>query len=66
MQVDKSWAFIKIFKKPFKVIEINYKLNEISMKNIIEILYKTDLDIIDLSTKEVSLEDVFINLTSNH
>ena len=47
-------------------IEINYKLNEISMKNIIEILYKTNLDIIDLSTKEVSLEDVFINLTSNH
>ena len=47
-------------------IQINYKLNEISMKNIIEILYKTDLDIIDLSTKEVSLEDVFINLTSNH
>lgn len=47
-------------------IEINYKLNEISMKNIIEILYKTDLNIIDLSTKEVSLEDVFINLTSNH
>jgi ABC-2 type transport system ATP-binding protein len=47
-------------------IEINYKLNEISMKNIIEILYKTDLDIIDLSTKEVSLEDVFINLTSNY
>jgi hypothetical protein len=47
-------------------IEINYKLNEISMKNIIEILYKTNLDIIDLSTKEVSLEDVFINLTSNN
>ena len=47
-------------------IEINYKLNEISMKNIIEILYKTGLDIIDLSTKEVSLEDVFINLTSNN
>jgi hypothetical protein len=47
-------------------IQINYKLNEISMKNIIEILYKTDLDIIDLSTKEVSLEDVFINLTSNN
>jgi len=47
-------------------IEINYKLNKISMKSIIEILYKTDLNIIDLSTKEVSLEDVFINLTSNH
>ena len=46
-------------------IEINYKLNEISMKSIIEILYQTNLDIIDLSTKEVNLEDVFINLTSN-
>ena len=47
-------------------IQINYKLNKISMKNVIEILYKTGLDIIDLSTKEVSLEDVFINLTSNN
>jgi len=47
-------------------VEINYKFNDISMKSIIEILYKTDLNIIDLSTKEVSLEDVFINLTSNH
>jgi hypothetical protein len=28
-------------------------------------LYQTNLDIIDLSTKEVNLEDVFINLTSN-
>ena len=35
------------------------------MKSIIEILYQTNLDIIDLSTKEVNLEDVFINLTSN-
>ena len=46
-------------------IEINYKLNKISMKSIIKILYQTNLDIIDLSTKEVNLEDVFINLTSN-
>ena len=40
-------------------VEINYKFNDISMKSIIEILYKTDLNIIDLSTKEVSLEDVY-------
>lgn len=46
-------------------IEINYKLNEIGMKSIIEILYQTNLDIIDLSTKEVNLEDIFISLTSN-
>ena len=27
-------------------------------------IYEANLDIIDLSTKDVSLEDVFINITS--
>ena len=61
-----SFQKIGIVKVVESEVEINYKFNDISMKSIIEILYKTDLDIIDLSTKEVSLEDVFINLTSNH
>ena len=43
---------------------MNFKPNKSSMKNIIETLYKSDLDIADLSTKDVSLEDVFINMTS--
>ena len=34
------------------------------MKEIIKIIYETDIDIIDLSTKDASLEDVFINITS--
>ena len=46
-------------------LEIIFKPKEISMKNIIKTLYKSDLDIFDLSTKEVSLEDVFINMTSD-
>ena len=44
-------------------IEINYKPEQINMRSIIETLYKTKLDIKDLSTKEISLEDIFINLT---
>ena len=47
-----------------KEIQINFKPNEISMKNVIKIIYEANLDIIDLSTKDVSLEDVFINITS--
>ena len=46
-------------------IQINFKPNEISMKNIIKIIYESNLDIIDLSTKDASLEDVFINITSH-
>jgi ABC-2 type transport system ATP-binding protein len=46
-------------------LEIIFKPKENSMKNIIKVLYNLDLDILDLSTKDVSLEDVFLNMT-NH
>ena len=49
-----------------KEIQINFRPNKISMKNIIKIIYEANLDIIDLSTKDVSLEDVFINITSGY
>ena len=46
-------------------IEIIFKLNQTSIKNIIKVLYNSNLDILDLSTKDISLEDVFINMTSD-
>ena len=46
-------------------IEIIFKLNQTSVKNIIKTLYNSNLDILDLSTKDISLEDVFINMTSD-
>ena len=45
-------------------IEIIFKFNQTSVKNIIKTLYNSNLDILDLSTKDISLEDVFINMTS--
>ncbi|MDA0763478.1 MAG: ABC transporter ATP-binding protein [Proteobacteria bacterium] len=45
-------------------LQINFKPEKISMKKIIKIIYETDIDIVDLSTKDASLEDVFINITS--
>ena len=45
-------------------LQINFKPSKVSMKNVIKIIYESNLDIIDLSTKDVSLEDVFINITS--
>jgi ABC-2 type transport system ATP-binding protein len=46
-------------------LEVIFKPDQTSIKNIIKTLYNSDLDILDLSTKDVSLEDVFINMTSN-
>ena len=45
-------------------IEITFKPNKTSMNNI-KTLYNSSLDILDLSTKDASLEDVFINMINN-
>ena len=55
---------IGIIKFDSNELQINFKPDKISMKKIIKIIYETDIDIIDLSTKDASLEDVFINITS--
>ena len=61
---EQSLKKIGTLKINGKEIEINFRPNKISMKNVIRIIYEANLDIIDLSTKDVSLEDVFINITS--
>ena len=44
-------------------VKLHFNPNKISTKKFIEILHKSNLDIIDLSTKDVSLEDIFIDIT---
>ena len=44
-------------------VKLHFNPNKISTKKVIEILHKSNLDIIDLSTKDVSLEDIFIDMT---
>ena len=61
---EQSLKKIGTLKINGKEIKINFRPNKISMKNVIKIIYEANLDIIDLSTKDVSLEDVFINITS--
>ena len=61
---EQSLKKIGTLKINGKEIQINFRPNKISMKNVVKIIYEANLDIIDLSTKDVSLEDVFINITS--
>ena len=44
-------------------VQLHFNPNKISTKKIIETLYKSKLNIVDLSTKDVSLEDIFIDIT---
>ena len=47
-------------------IEIYFDPKHTSMNKIIETIYKTDLKILDLSTKNVRLEEVFVNLIKDN
>ena len=47
-------------------VEIYFDPRHISMNKIIETIYKTDLKILDLSTKNVSLEEIFVNLIKDN
>ena len=47
-------------------LEFQFNQNEISIKKVIEVIHNSNLDIKDLSTQDVSLEDIFINMTTTN
>ena len=47
-------------------VQLHFNPKKISTKTVIETLYKSKLDIIDLSTKDVNLEDIFIDMTKEN
>ena len=59
----KNIGNVKIHKNK---VEIYFDPKHISMNKIIETIYKTDLQILDLSTKNVRLEEVFVNLIKDN
>ena len=59
----KNIGNIKVLKNK---IEIYFDPKHKSMNEIIEIIYKTDLKILDLSTKNIRLEEVFVNLIKDN
>ena len=44
-------------------VKLHVKPNKIATKKVIEILHKSNLDITDLATKDVSLEEIVIDMT---
>ena len=59
----KNIGDVKILKDK---VEIYFDPKHTSMNKIIETIYKTDLKILDLSTKNVRLQEVFVNLIKDN
>jgi ABC-2 type transport system ATP-binding protein len=56
---------IKILSLKEKEITLSYEKNKIKMEEIIELIQKDNTKILDVSTVDVDLEDVFLRLTKN-
>ena len=56
---------LNIISKKDNEIEISYEKNKISIQEIINLIQKKDTKIIDISTDDADLEDVFIRLTKD-
>ena len=48
-----------------KKISLSYDKNSVKMSDIIEYLLKQNINIIDISTEDGNLEDIFIKLTKH-
>ena len=63
MEAVKKYQIDKLVK--IASIIISYEKNKHKIENIINIIKSEGIEIIDISTEEGNLEDVFIQLTKN-
>tara|TARA_B100001996_G_scaffold314744_1_gene257458 strand:+ start:497 stop:1429 length:933 start_codon:yes stop_codon:yes gene_type:complete len=59
-------SFINVTSKKDNEITISYEKNKITTEEIINLIQKQDLKIIDIYTEDASLEDVFVKLTKTY
>ena len=56
---------IKVLSNTEKEISLSYDKNSVKMSEIIQYLLKHNINIIDISTEDGNLEDIFIKLTKH-
>jgi len=62
---DDAFESLKIISNLENEICISYEKNKINMQELINLFKKNDLEILDISTDDGDLEDVFLHLTKN-
>ena len=56
---------LSILKSESNELVVSYDKNKLTMNEIIEFLTSKSINILDISTDDGDLEDVFISLTNN-
>ena len=62
---DDAFESLKIISNLENEICISYEKNKINMQELINLFKKNDLEILDISTDDGDLEDIFLHLTKN-
>ena len=62
---DKKLSSLKVLSFKENEISFSYEKNRIKMEEIINLIQKDNVKILDISTDEADLEDVFLGLTKN-
>tara|TARA_B100000029_G_scaffold34830_1_gene32721 strand:- start:1011 stop:1940 length:930 start_codon:yes stop_codon:yes gene_type:complete len=66
VKIDNEFPkIIKVLSNTEKEISLSYEKNSIKMSEIIQYLLKQNINIIDISTEDGNLEDIFIKLTKH-
>jgi len=62
---DKKLSSLKVLSFKENEISFSYEKNRIKMEEIINLIQKDNVKILDISTDDADLEDVFLGLTKN-
>ena len=62
---DKNLSSLKVLSFKENEISFSYEKNRIKMEEIINLIQKDNVKILDISTNDADLEDVFLGLTKN-
>ena len=62
---DKNLSSLKVLSFKENEISFSYEKNRIKMEEIINLIQKDNVKILDISTDDADLEDVFLGLTKN-
>ena len=62
---NSSLKSINIISNEMNELEVSYEKNSLNINEIIKFINEQNIDLLDISTDDGDLEDVFIRLTKN-
>ena len=62
---DNSFDSLNIFENSSEKLIVSYEKNKLNINNLISFINKQNINILDISTDDGDLEDVFVRLTKN-